>query len=49
LTGLTDEFNLKGEKFLERLRTMVDGKTSVNMLEEFNRTTLDVIGSVCLN
>ena len=27
---------------------MSDGKTSINMLEEFNRTTLEVIGSVII-
>ena len=49
LNGFFDEFNLKGDLFLEKLRKMSDGKTSVTMLEEFNRTTLDVIGSVYMH
>ena len=40
------EFNSKGDILMEYLRKSADGKTVVSLLEEFNRTSLDVIASV---
>lgn len=41
-----DEFNLKSNILLEKLRELADGKTIVTMFEQFNCTALDVISAV---
>lgn len=44
-----DEVNSKGDILLERLRTLADGKTVVNLFDEVNHAALDIIASVCRN
>ena len=46
LNEFFEEFNLKGDILLEKIEKMADGKTVITMLNEFNRTTLDVIAKV---
>ncbi len=41
-----DQFNIKADMLMERLRSMSDGKTMVNLLNELNHTTLDAIAQV---
>ncbi|XP_022782298.1 cholesterol 24-hydroxylase-like [Stylophora pistillata] len=49
LMNLMSSFNDSCNLFLEKLGEMADGKTVVNMAEEFARVTLDVIGKVAFN
>ena len=46
LNSQIEEFNLKGDILLERIRSLADGKTVVTMFQELNHATLDVIASV---
>ena len=46
LLDFVKEFNNKADILLERLRTMADGKTSINLFEELNKATLDAIANV---
>ena len=46
LMNLMAAFNSSCELFLNRLNEMADGKTVVNMAEEFSRVTTHVIGKV---
>ena len=48
LIGFINEFNLKSDHLLEKLRKYSDGKTSLSMMDEFSRTALDVISHVAL-
>ncbi len=41
-----NEFNGKLDTLMDKLRTMSDGKTKVNMLNELNHVLLDIIASV---
>ncbi len=38
-----DQFNQKADMLMERLRSMADGKTRVNLLAEMNHATLDAV------
>lgn len=49
LMNLMPAFNSSCDLFLAKLDKMADGKTVVDMAEEFARVTLDVIGKVLLN
>ena len=40
------EFNSRSDIFLTKLRSMADGKTSVTLLIELNKLTLEVISTV---
>ena len=46
LMNLMTSFNESCDLFLEKLDKMADGKTIVDMADEFARVTLDVIGKV---
>ena len=48
LSNLMDAFNNSCNLFLKRIDSFADGKTKVNMAEEFGRVTLDVIGKVLI-
>ena len=41
------KFNESANIFLEKLRSLADGKTDVSMKEAFNKVALDVINKVC--
>ena len=41
-------FNIKADMLMERLRTLADGKTIVELYPEFNRATFDAISQVYL-
>ena len=41
-----NEFNFTSNTFLEKIRSLADGKTSVNMLDQFSLITLDIISHV---
>ena len=41
-----DQFNESADILIEKLSHKADGKTEVAMLDEFNRTTLDIIAKV---
>ena len=47
LMNLMTAFNSSCDLFLNNLDEMADGKTVVDMAEEFARVTMDVIGKVC--
>ena len=49
LMNLMPAFNESCDLFLAKLDKMADGKTVVDMAQEFARVTLDVIGKVLLN
>ncbi|XP_068730892.1 cholesterol 24-hydroxylase-like [Montipora capricornis] len=49
LMNLMAAFNSSCDLFLNRLDEMADGKTVVNMAEEFSRVTTHVIGKVAFN
>lgn len=49
LMNLMTAFNSSCDLFLKKLDEMADGKTVVDMAEEFARVTLDVIGKVVYN
>ncbi|XP_068729246.1 cholesterol 24-hydroxylase-like [Montipora capricornis] len=49
LMNLMSAFNSSCNLFLNHLNEMADGKTVVDMAEEFARVTLDVIGKVAFN
>lgn len=49
LMNLMTSFNESCDLFLEKLDKMADGKTIVDMADEFARVTLDVIGKVAFN
>ncbi|XP_068683870.1 cholesterol 24-hydroxylase-like [Montipora foliosa] len=49
LMNLMSAFNSSCDLFVNHLNEMADGKTVVNMAEEFARVTLDVIGKVAFN
>lgn len=44
-----DDFNSRSNILIQHLNTLADGKTVVTMLDEMNKTTLDVIGKVMSN
>ncbi|KAL5473735.1 hypothetical protein EMCRGX_G028269 [Ephydatia muelleri] len=46
MKDLLVKFNECGDAFLERLRSLADGKTEVSMKEALHETTLDVISKV---
>ena len=46
LMNLMTAFNSSCDLFLAKMDELADGKTVVNMAEEFARVTLDVIGKV---
>ncbi|XP_071794366.1 cholesterol 24-hydroxylase-like [Asterias amurensis] len=46
LVDLMHQFNASADLLIEKLSHKADGKTEVAMLDEFNRTTLDVIAKV---
>ncbi|XP_038073902.1 cholesterol 24-hydroxylase-like [Patiria miniata] len=46
LATFAEQFNAGAETLIEKLSQKADGKTEVAMLDEFNRTTLDVIAKV---
>ena len=41
-----NQFNIKADILMERLRSLADGKTTIKLLNEFNRATLDAIAQV---
>ena len=41
-----NDFNGKGDLLIEKLRTLADGKTYMQLFKEINHATLDVIASV---
>ncbi len=41
-----NQFNTKADILTEKLRTKADGKTIINLLDEFNRVALDAIAQV---
>ena len=43
---LVDQFNASADLLIEKLSHKADGKTEIAMLDELDRTTLDVIGKV---
>ena len=43
-----EEFNLKSDVLMSKLRTLADGKKVFRMLDELNNLTLDVIAVVSL-
>lgn len=47
LMNFMSAFNNSCDLFLSKLDEMADGKTVVDMAQEFSRVTLDVIGKVC--
>ncbi|XP_033637695.1 cholesterol 24-hydroxylase-like [Asterias rubens] len=46
LVTLVDQFNASADLLIEKLSHKADGKTEIAMLDELDRTTLDVIGKV---
>ena len=46
LQSVMEPFNACADVLIEKLSPKADGKTEVAMLDEFNRTTLDVIAKV---
>lgn len=46
LMNLMESFNDICDTFLDKMAKMADGKTEVEMADEFGRVTLDVIGKV---
>jgi len=46
LLGYMDEFNLKGDILIEKLRELADGKTFIRLHNEISHAALDVIASV---
>jgi len=46
LIGCLDEFNAKTDILMERFRTLADGRTKINLFDEINNLTLDIITSV---
>lgn len=46
LITFIDQFNVKADILMERLRTMADGKKIVVLLNELNNTALDAIAQV---
>ncbi|XP_038072893.1 cholesterol 24-hydroxylase-like isoform X2 [Patiria miniata] len=46
LQGMMRQFNAGADVLIDKLSHKADGKTKVAMLDEFNRTTLDVIAKV---
>ncbi|XP_038072891.1 cholesterol 24-hydroxylase-like [Patiria miniata] len=46
LQGMMGQFNAGADVLIEKLSHKADGKTEVAMLDEFNRTTLDIIAKV---
>ena len=49
LISFMDEFNLKSNLLLEKLRLLADGKKEIKLLNEFHHVTLDVIATVRYN
>ncbi|XP_068683849.1 cholesterol 24-hydroxylase-like [Montipora foliosa] len=49
LMNLMSAFNSSCDLFLNKINGIADGKTVVNMAEEFARVTMDVIGKVAFN
>lgn len=43
------EFNIQGDLLMEKLRSLADGKTQIQLLNLFNHATLDVIANVGLD
>ena len=43
LLTFIDQFNVKADMLMERLRGLADDKTIVQLLYEFNHATLDAI------
>jgi hypothetical protein len=41
-----NQFNAKGDLLMEKLRSLADGQTVVNLLDEFNRAALDAIALI---
>jgi hypothetical protein len=46
LITFIDQFNVKADILMDRLRSMADGKTIVLLLNELNNTALDAIVQV---
>ena len=46
LIEFIDEFNSTGNSLMEYLRELANGKQTVTLLNEFNKTTLKAIASV---
>ena len=46
LKNSANEFNIKADILMERLRSLADGKTSFKLFPEINHATLDVIATV---
>lgn len=47
--GMMEKFNAESEKLCEHLRDKADGRNEVEMLNELNNVTLDVIANVNTN
>ena len=43
-----NQFNTKADMLMDRLRTLADGKTIVNLFTEINHATLDAIAQVII-
>ena len=46
LVSFVGQFNNKADILMERLRTMADGRTSIQLFTEINHATLDAIAFV---
>lgn len=46
--NFVSQFNSKADILLDRLKTMADGKTLINLFDEVNHATLDAIANVRL-
>ncbi|XP_041469795.1 cholesterol 24-hydroxylase-like [Lytechinus variegatus] len=49
LIGMMEKFNSESENLCEHLVSKADGQTEVEMLDEFNNVTLDVIANVAFS
>ena len=47
LKGLVPQFNSVASSLVTKLMDIADGKTVVDMADELQKATLDVIGKVC--
>ena len=43
-----NQFNTKADMLMDRLRTLADGNTIVNLFTEINHATLDAIAQVTI-
>lgn len=48
LMDFLPDINTKADILMERLRTLADGKTQIDILKDISRFTLDAISSVII-